>query len=56
MTKHDPEELHELVKDLDQLERAHRELLNDEPRILNPLRETQRAAKTKYDDVRTQRA
>lgn len=54
-TKHDPEELKEVGKELRDVIDAHRDLLNDEPRILNPLLDAARAAKAKYDDLKHSR-
>ncbi len=52
MTKHDPEELNDVREEIDGIFRAHRDILNDEPRIRRPLEEARQAAKTKYEDVK----
>lgn len=49
--KLNPQELDEVRKDLDWVIEAHREVLNQEPRILKPLEEARNAAKTKYEDL-----
>lgn len=49
--KHDPEELNEVRKEIDGILQGHRDILNDEPRILRPLTEARDAAATKYKDV-----
>ena len=48
----DSEDLKSLLTDLDYVVRSHRDVLDQEPRILNPLQEARDAAKTRYDDAR----
>jgi hypothetical protein len=52
MQKVNPDELKEMRDDLDNFIRDHRDALNHEPRILNPVKEARDAAATKYRDVK----
>jgi len=51
MNHQDPEELNDIRQELEDVLKVHREILNQEPRILRPLLEAQQAAKTKYERV-----
>lgn len=53
--KLDPDELDDIRDELDTVIRAHRDVLNRDPRILRPLMEARDAAKTKYDDLQPKR-
>jgi hypothetical protein len=47
----DPAELKDCLADLDGFLRSYRDLLNNEPRMLRPLREALDAGRVKYRDL-----
>lgn len=49
--KHDPEELKDVENELEAVIRTHRDILNTEPRIANPLKEARDAARIKYENA-----
>jgi len=49
--KQDPEEFHEIADELRGIIRGHRDLLNNEARIMNPLKEALNAARIKIEDL-----
>lgn len=54
--KHDPEDLKSIEQELDVIIGGYRDILNAEPRIMNPLREARDAARIKYENATEGRA